>query len=66
MDVVLQFHSRHDEAYDEGCPVCQIARDMAALAWDTTGTDEYAQRVYREDDPQPIPESELRALDGNR
>ena len=48
-DVVIQNHNRrHDEDYDLDCPICLIARDAAAKAWDTTGTDEYALRVYRE------------------
>ncbi len=68
-DVVLQFHeSRHDERYDEGCPICQIASEMAAKAWDTTGTDEYAIKVYRASDPEAVvlTESEARLQDGNR
>lgn len=50
-EVLLERHeNQHDERGDyDGCAICRVAMDLAAKAWDTTGTDEAAVARFRAD-----------------
>ena len=66
-DTVIQEHNnRHDESRDSECPICVMASNLAAIAWDSTGTDEAATRIYRESANRPLTDMELRLLGGLR
>lgn len=48
MDTILETHeNQHDERRDADCPICERAAELAAAAWDSTGTNDLAVSEWK-------------------